>query len=702
MVQMFDTLMAVLRRLVGRCDDAPMTDSFAIDTMLRLPRLSSLKLSPDGTRLVVAVSGVAPDGTRMTTSQWQLDPADAAPARRLTRSVPGEGAGAAFLPDGSLLFESQRPDPDAKPDPDRTINALWALPPGGGEARLLAAPEGGVCGIAAARSAQALVFGASLQRGARDFAGDAERTKARKDAGVEALLFDDYPIRHWDHYLGPRLRRLFAAAVPDGEGRIVDPVDLEPDVTGFTFDESDADISPDGSFVVAVRRVFATVPETLDDLVRYDAVGGPARPLTRGDAAYGAPAIAPDGRSVAAVRLTYATPSEPERLSLVLIDLATSVQRTLAADVDRRPDHLTWGPDASTLFFDADDAGLHSAYRVDLPDGRVTRLTAAGAVTDLCPAPDGSTVYALQSTLASPPRVVRFDSRTPDQSPVELVNGIDELGIVAPGIVERVLATAADGTRIGAWLVRPPAASPDAPAPLVVFVHGGPLGSWNSWHWRWNPHVLVDRGFAVLLPDPALSTGYGQAMLDRGWGQWGGNPYTDIMASLDAALERTDLDGERVALMGGSYGGYMANWVAGHTDRFRAIVTHASLWELLGFHGTTDHGPAWELEMGDPYTDPSGYLRNSPREHLAAMARAKTPMLVIHGEKDHRVPISEALILWTDMARMGIPGRFLAFPDENHWVLKPQNARLWYGTVLAFLDEHLRGIPFERDPLLGG
>jgi dipeptidyl aminopeptidase/acylaminoacyl peptidase len=174
------------------------------------------------------------------------------------------------------------------------------------------------------------------------------------------------------------------------------------------------------------------------------------------------------------------------------------------------------------------------------------------------------------------------------------------------------------------------------------------------------------------------------------------------MAVTDVAVARDDIDGATVGLMGGSYGGYMANWVAGHTDRFKAIVTHASLWELLGFHGTTDHGPAWEHEMGDPYEDPSGYLRNSPREHLAAMAEAKTPMLVIHGEKDHRVPISEALILWTDMQRLGIPGKFLYFPDENHWILKPQNARLWYGTVLSFLDEHLCGKPFQRDPLLGG
>ncbi|MEO5965870.1 MAG: alpha/beta fold hydrolase, partial [Candidatus Limnocylindrales bacterium] len=596
-----------------------MSDQFTIETMLRLPRLSALRLSPDGTRLAVAVSGVAPDGKKMATALWQVDPEDCQPARRLTRSVDGEGTGIAFLPDGSLLFESARPDPDAKPDPDRKVNALWSLPADGGEARLLAAPLGGVCGMATARAAQAIVFGSNIQRGASDFEGDGTRSKARTDAGVEALLFEDYPIRHWDHYLGPRLRRLYAAGVPAGEGRIEAPRDLDADVTGMTFDESDADISSDGAFVIAVKRVFAGFPETLDDLVRYDAASGESRALTHGDAAYGAPSISPDGRHVAAIRLTFATPEEAERVSLVLIDIGTGEQRTLAADADRRPEHLTWGPDPSVLYFTSDDEGLHSAYRVDLPGGGVTRLTSVGAVTDLCPSPDGSTIYALQSTIASPPRVVRFDATTPDQVPHRLAHGIDEQGIAVSGVVERIAATAADGTALGGWLVTPPSASVDAPAPLVVLVHGGPLGSWNSWHWRWNPHILVDRGFAVLMPDPALSTGYGQHMLDRGWGQWGGNPYTDIMTLTDAALGRADIDADTVALMGGSYGGYMANWVAGHTDRFRCIVTHASLWELVGFHGTTDHGPAWEHEMGDPYTDPSGYLRYSPREFLAGM-----------------------------------------------------------------------------------
>jgi dipeptidyl aminopeptidase/acylaminoacyl peptidase len=269
--------------------------------------------------------------------------------------------------------------------------------------------------------------------------------------------------------------------------------------------------------------------------------------------------------------------------------------------------------------------------------------------------------------------------------------------VTVPGRAEEIVATAVDGVSVRSWLVVPEAASEASPAPLVLWIHGGPLGSWNEWHWRWNPWVLAARGYAVLLPDPALSTGYGQAFIQRGWGRWGDEPFTDLMAAVDAAVARPDIDPERTAAMGGSFGGYMANWVAGHTDRFRAIVTHASLWALDQFHGTTDVGHWWECEFGNPYQDPRRYEENSPHRHISAIT---TPVLVIHGELDHRVPVGEALRLWTDLRRNGVPAKFLYFPDENHWVLKPQHARVWYQTVIAWLDQHLLGKDWERPALL--
>ena len=249
------------------------------------------------------------------------------------------------------------------------------------------------------------------------------------------------------------------------------------------------------------------------------------------------------------------------------------------------------------------------------------------------------------------------------------------------------------------WLALPHG---DTQAPLVLWVHGGPLASWNAWHWRWNPWLLVAKGYAVLMPDPALSTGYGQDFIQRGWGAWGFAPYTDLIAATDAACAHPRVDGTRTAAMGGSFGGYMANWIAGHTDRFDAIVTHASLWALDQFGPTTDGAYWWAREM-----TPEMAEQNSPHRFVGQI---RTPMLVIHGDKDYRVPIGEALRLWFELlTESGLPAavdgtsphRFLYFPSENHWVLSPQHAKIWYQVVTAFLARHVLGEDVELPETLG-
>ena len=677
-----------------------MSEPFTFDRFLSLPRLSNLKLSPDGTRLVVAVSRPDPEGKKMATSLWQVDPAGKAKPRRITRSAAGESA-AAFMRDGSLLFTSARPNPDEKADPDKKINALWLLPPDGGEARLLLDPEGGVDGVAVARATDRIGFGAQLHPAAKDLAEDSERAKARKESGVGALLFDSYPIRYWDSWLAPRTRRIFVAdldssAEADMESKLQSR-DLTGNVGAATLLESGIELAPDGKTLYTIWVDYSKSPRITEDLVAIDVESCERRHMTHGEGWYQAPKVSPDGRWLACLHGTFGRPEKALEMTLWLVDLSSGEGRDLTPELDLWPESVVWSHDSSAVFVTADRDGNVAAIRVDVPSGKVTTLVTDGALSDLCPSPDGKTVFALQSTMLHPNRVVRFDATAADQSAVELPHGISEGGVAARSRVERLTAKAADGTTISSWLVLPPDASAEKPAPLVVFVHGGPLGSWAGWHWRWNAHLLAERGYAVLMPDPAISLGYGQHMIQRGWGDWGATPYTDVIAATDAALKRPDLDASRTALMGGSFGGYMANWIAGHTDRFLAIVTHASLWDLRPFHGTTDTGVDWEQEIGNPYTNPEAYDRQSPAESVAAI---KTPMLVIHGEQDFRVPVSEALKLWTDLHRHDVEARFLYFPDENHWVLKPQNARIWYATVLNFLDEHVLGKEWVRPELL--
>ncbi|AUZ86360.1 S9 family peptidase, partial [Arthrobacter agilis] len=305
---------------------------------------------------------------------------------------------------------------------------------------------------------------------------------------------------------------------------------------------------------------------------------------------------------------------------------------------------------------------------------------------------------ALRSSYLFPAEAVRIDLAS--GATERLLNPAERPAL--PGRLERIASVGEDGQPVKSWLVLPEGATEESPAPALLWIHGGPIGSWNAWTWRWSPWIMAARGYAVLLPDPALSTGYGQHMVDRGWGRWGDAPYTDLMAATDDLVARKDIDGTRVAAMGGSFGGYMANWVAGHTDRFAAIVTHASLWSLDQFGPTTDAAFYWEREM-----TPEAREENSPHHHVE---KINTPMLVIHGDKDYRVPIGEGLRLWYELlsksqlpadAEGRTPHRFLYFPDENHWILKPQHARIWYGVVEAFLARHVLGEERELPAELG-
>jgi dipeptidyl aminopeptidase/acylaminoacyl peptidase len=670
-----------------------MTD-FDFDRFLSLPRLSKLRLSPDGTRLVASVERPAPDGKKMRAAIWELDPDGERAPRRLTASATGEGVGA-FLPDGSLVFASGRPDPDRADDKDEEKAGLWLLPAAGGEARLLVAPGGGVDDVKAARASHVVVFGASVFPRAATLKEDAEQQEARKKAGVEALLFDDYPIRRWDHYLGPRERHLYAAAVP-ADGPISEPVDLTPHA-GNALLETDFDITPDGETVVAGWIHGDDLTSRVCDLIAIDRHSGARRTITPGDAWYGEVAISPDGRSVACVRYEMGDPDHAPDSTLWLIDLDAGEGRDVAAGFDLWPVGPVWTVDGSAILFTADRRGNTALFRFDVASGAITLLAGEGEYHDPCPTPDGGRVYALRATQAVPPGLVQLGADGREHKPRSLTTFPELAEPGTSSIVDRVETQAEDGTTVESWLVRPADSGPERPAPLVVWVHGGPIGSWVAWHWRWNPHLLAARGYAVLLPDPALSTGYGHAFLQRGWGRWGEAPFTDVMAAFEGVVGRDDLDTDRASLMGGSFGGYMANWVAGKSDRFKGIVTHASLWELRTFHGTTDDGPAWEKEFGDPYADAARYEAVSPHQFLE---RVRTPLLIVAGEKDYRVPVSEALRMWTDLKRHGADARFLYFPDENHWVLKPQNARLWYETVLAFLDERVRGEEFRRPKLL--
>jgi dipeptidyl aminopeptidase/acylaminoacyl peptidase len=676
--------------------DGPFAD---LDAFVALPRIGGLALSADGARLVFSVQTLDAEKKKWQSALWEADPAGARPARRLTRSAPGESS-PVWAPDGSLLFTSTRPDPDTTEGGDPKP-ALWSLPADGGEARLVLTRPGGISGFAVAAESGDVVVAAATMPGGSEPEADEERRKKRKDAGVSAVLHEAYPVRYWDHDLGPAAPHLFWAGQlpPDEPAGGAGPVglrDLTPDALPPVGAGDDFTLSPDGRLLARTEEVPDGPSGRRSRVVLTETADGRTRALVDDPLAdvYAA-RFSPDGTALVCVRETLPTYTEPPDYTLLLVDVAGGAARELTPGFDRWPSAPQFSADGSAVYFLADDDGRHAIFRVPVDGGEPARLTGDGAYSDLQVARDGSALYALRSAYDSPPQPVRLHPEAPLQDPVVLPNpgALDAL----PGTLHEVEAVAADGSRVQSWLVLPEGASAESPAPLVLWIHGGPLMSWNSWSWRWCPWVLAARGYAVLLPNPALSQGFGLDFVRRGWGEWGGAPYTDLMSAVDAAEERPDIDATRTAAMGGSFGGYMANWVATQTARFRAIVTHASLWDLDSFTGTTDAAYYWEKEWGDPLREPKRYEQNSPHRFADAI---RTPMLVIHGDKDYRVPIGEALRLWHDLQKRGVPSRFLYFPDENHWVLTPGNAQVWYSTVLAFLAEHVLGEEWQRPELL--
>lgn len=708
----------------GSTPFASLTDYIA------LPRVEGIALSPDGATAVLTVAALKKDGTGYERALWAVPATGGGTPRRLTRSAKGE-AGAAFTASGDILFVSARPDSEG--DADDESGQLWLLPAAGGEARPVTRLAGGVDGIAAtAEASDVAVLSASLLPGGDTLESEAALRARRKEKKVSAILHDAYPVRFWDHDLGPAEPHLLAvdtdaledtiaaavaasaaeeeeqadAAAGDGAAAptssagtpypatLPRPRDLTPR-PGRSADHAEAALTPDGATLIvslehreqrAGRRVIVAIDTaTGERRTLFDEIG----------VDYEMPAVSHDGSRIAYLRTVKSTPDAPTDYEVWTAGIDGAGARRVVADWDRWASSLAFDAGDAALIATADDDGRGPVWRLPLDGGSAQKLTADDfAYSNV--AVDGRTgdLVALRSSWVVPPHPVRI-ARDGDVTPL----ATPAAAPVAPGSITEVETTAEDGARVRGWLLLPDGASADAPAPLLLWIHGGPLNSWNAWSWRWAPLLAVARGYAVLLPDPALSTGYGLDFIARGWNSWGGKPYTDLLSITAAVESRDDIDQTRTAAMGGSFGGYMANWVAGHTDRFRAIVTHASLWALDQFAGTTDNSEYWQRIFTSEAME-----QNSPHRFVRDI---RTPLLVVHGDKDYRVPLGESLRLWSDLAEHHadedgrMPHRFLYFPDENHWVLKPQHAVIWYETVFAFLAEQLRGEEFQRPELLG-
>ncbi|MFC7404499.1 S9 family peptidase [Georgenia alba] len=653
------------------------TDFTDIDGFVRIPRLTAVTTGPTG-RVVAAIQEADEHGSRFVSALWELDPTGGGDARRLTFSEKGE-SGPVLTRDGSLLFTSARPDPQGS-DGEEDVSAIWRLPERG-EASVLASTPGGLEILAVADDGAVLAATSVLPGGTLE--DDAERRKERKDAKRTAIWHTGMPIRFWDRELGDVSPRL-VLVTPDGE-----VTDLIPDADTVNLRNAAADISPDGGTVATTWTVRTRGAETATSVLLVDVATGERTTFLAATEHehYGAPRFSRDGSRIAVTRSTVSSNTDTS-YAFLEIHPVDGGEPTRVDVGDVTVDEYTWSDDG-TLVVAGDLHSRGAILAVDGATGAVRTLADDAVYVSVAPTADGSAVVALRSDVATPARAVVVARAGGQARELAAPGGVGEL----PGTLEWV-ETEIDGVRVGGWLCLPAGASTERPAPVMLWIHGGPHASYNAWSWRWCPWLAVARGYAVLMPDPAMSTGYGHAGLNRGWPRRADVVYRECETLLDQVLGCAELDGTRTAMLGASFGGFMANWIAGHTDRFDAIVSHAGLWALEQQHRTTDAAASKMRVHGHEDDEPDWYRTYSPDR---AVADISTPVLLTHGNRDYRVPVSEGIRLWWELVSRwpgdpaDLPHRFLQMTSENHWVLTPSNQVTWNRTVLAFCDQHVLG-----------
>jgi dipeptidyl aminopeptidase/acylaminoacyl peptidase len=511
---------------------------------------------------------------------------------------------------------------------------------------------------------------------------------ARKNTGQ---LYDRLFVRHWDTWKNGTRAQLFVSAIGE-DGKAGEPAwvskGLDGDVPSKPFggDEEWA-FAPDGKSIVFAARVVPGSREAWStnlDLWRapVDGSGKPQNLTKNNEAVDNTPVFSPDGS-----KLYYLSMSRPgfeaDRYRIVEMDFASAGTREIAPEWDRSPGSLTLSADGKTLFVTADDLGQKPLFAIRVDNGNVTRLTAKGSVSAFSTGRNGI-VYAM-NTLTSPDQLysIDFSGNNPTQLTQHNSRQLSEIRFGEP---TQFTFKGWNDEEVYGYVMTPWNYKKGRKYPVAFIVHGGPQGSMgNDWHYRWNPAVISGMGYAVVFIDFHGSTGYGQAFTDSISGDWGGKPLEDLQKGWAHALKAFPyLDGDKACALGASYGGYMMNWIAGNwPDAFKCIVNHDGIFDNRSMAYVTEELWFDEWEMGGAHFDvPENYEKHNPVNHVKNW---KTPMLVIHGEKDYRVPPEQGIATFTALQRRGIPSQLLIFPDENHWVLKPQNSVQWHDTVQAWM-----------------
>jgi len=661
--------------------DAVTKRPITFDDLRSMHRVASPVISPDGKWVAYSVATPDMDANRNASNIWVV-PAIGGAAIQLTQS--GHDSAPAWSPDSkALAFISSR-DGNSQ---------VYVLSMEGGESHAITDIAGGADLMKWSPDGSTIAFTSPVYPDCKDDACNSTREADKEKNKVKARVYEQLLYRHWTHWSEGKRSHLFVASA-DGSGTPRDLTaganyDVPPDERGGA---DDINFSPDGKEIC-----FTAVPDKVEalstngELFVVPVSGGEAKKITTNPGFDGNPVYSPDGNYIA--YHAQLTPGyEADRWRVMRYDRHAEKSEDLTEKFDRSAEGLAWSPDSKTIYFTAENETLSPVYALDARGGaEPKKIAPEGFNTAISISRDGKTMAFERTTLAMPAEV--FVTASDGANPQQVTHHNDallaKLDMHAP---ETFWFEGAAGSRVQALLLRPPKFNPTKKYPLLVVLHGGPQTMWaNAWGYRWNQQVFSAAGYVTLMINRHGSTGYGQKLTDEITNDWGGQAYTDVMKGVDYALANNKfIDGSRMAAAGGSYGGFMADWIATHSGRFKAIISHAGVYDQASMYATEELWFAEHDMQGTPWNNPESYKKWSASTFAGDLGKYKTPTLVIAGENDFRVPYTQSLEFFNTLQRQGVPSKLVIFPDEGHWVLKPQNSQFWYKTFLDWLAIYLK------------
>jgi dipeptidyl aminopeptidase/acylaminoacyl peptidase len=652
------------------------------DDLMSIDRISEPMVSPDGLWVAYTVTRADVTANRLTRNIWIVSTNGTSTPRQITRG--GSDGRPRWSPNSKgLAFLSSRTGTEQ----------IYLLSLTGGEGDPLTTLSTGAGNEQWSPDGQWIAFTSAVYPDCHDDACNHQRDESQEKNAVKARIYDHLLFRHWTHWSDGKRSHLFVIAASGGAPHDLTPgadYDVPPDERG---DAADIAFSPDSKelcFTAITDRPEATT--TNADLFTVSLTGEEPRRITRNPGFDGHPIYSPDGRSIA-YHAQLVPGYESDRWRLILYDRTTQKTTNLTETFDRSVQEPIWSPDGRRIYFVAEDQGEQPVYTIDIASGGMPQpIVPASYNSELSVSADGNTLAFTRSTMIMPSEIFIAHSDGTHATQLTHHNAV-LLSKVEMNPPEPFWFEGANGARAEGFVIRPPHFDASKKYPLLLLVHGGPQGSWaDDWGYRWNVELFASPGYVAVMINPRGSTGYGQKFVDEIRDDWGGKVYDDLMKGTDYAQAHYPfIDANRTAAAGGSYGGYMMDWFATHTGRFKALISHAGPYDNVSMYGATEE--LWFVEhdlAGLPWSNPESYSKWSPSSYAGELGKFKTPTLVIAGEMDYRVPYTQSLEFFTDLQRQNVPSKLLIFPDEGHWVGKPQNSRLWYKNFFDWLATYLK------------